>query len=739
MSQFPAIEKLIDRFEPLDLYAEKIAQAKQRLTVHESYQLMALDPSASTVDATPPASDNTGSATSGNPPNGTDTSDSADPNRNAMIPPRASSEVQIPQECDLVLKGGITSGVVYPLAICEIATHYRLKNLGGTSAGAIAAALAAAAELGRTTPGAGFVRLAKIPEIITEADELGRTKLMRLFQPRPRLRVLFNSLLRLINLSSYWQVPEPAQQNSNQGLLQRLGTPLKFRFPLMRMELTFTSIFAMVSSWVFQYLKRPSTWVLFSVGIAFVFVLPLELIAKIVWIPLSAAMITLALMLYDFFEVMPNEHFGMCGGARESKPQAAKPPGATATGAKTPESQVDDDALSDWLHDQLNLAAFGQKRNVPLTFGELWSAPNAANTSVFIADQLRRIDLSLLTTCASHGRSYTLPLNSLNLKLFFHPDDMRRLVPAPVVAWLMRGYTQADARKTVNQDTVYPMPPAADWPVVLAVRMSLSFPVLFSMVRFYTENRQGQFWPIWFTDGGLASNFPIHLYDDPIPPRPTFAINLRGLEQDEKLQANDCLNIEFWKSPANGLTPRLPLIPVRGMPGFFGRVLDSMQNWSDNSLVNLIGYRDRIVHVKLAHDEGGMNLNMNIGTINRLRDRGWAAGRLLVERFADGQSNYWALHRQDRLGIAISGAQQWVQTLARDYNDKVKVEIRANGHTSDETTAAVNGLDRFIEVSRLWEEQGFARWLYTDSELTQISDAGSSVNARVELRNRANE
>src|SRR6185312_14172897 len=61
-------------------------------------------------------------------------------------------------ECDVIMKGGITSGVVYPLAVCELAQKYRFRNIGGTSAGAIAAALTAAAELGRTSPDGGFLR-----------------------------------------------------------------------------------------------------------------------------------------------------------------------------------------------------------------------------------------------------------------------------------------------------------------------------------------------------------------------------------------------------------------------------------------------------------------------------------------------------------------------------------------------------------------------------------------------------
>lgn len=53
---------------------------------------------------------------------------------------------------DLTMRGGATSGVVYLLAVCEVATKFRVRNVGGASAGAIAAAATAAAELGRSDP-----------------------------------------------------------------------------------------------------------------------------------------------------------------------------------------------------------------------------------------------------------------------------------------------------------------------------------------------------------------------------------------------------------------------------------------------------------------------------------------------------------------------------------------------------------------------------------------------------------
>ena len=59
-----------------------------------------------------------------------------------------------PEEvCDLVMKGGVASGVVYPGAILALAKRYRFRNVGGTSAGAIAATVTAAAELGRREGG----------------------------------------------------------------------------------------------------------------------------------------------------------------------------------------------------------------------------------------------------------------------------------------------------------------------------------------------------------------------------------------------------------------------------------------------------------------------------------------------------------------------------------------------------------------------------------------------------------
>lgn len=90
------------------------------------------------------------------------------------------------RKCDLVMKGGITSGVVYPMAVVELAKTYSFQRIGGTSAGAIAAVVTAAAEYGRET--GGFDRVATLP------DELAPT-LFEKFQPTPHLAPLFKVFL----------------------------------------------------------------------------------------------------------------------------------------------------------------------------------------------------------------------------------------------------------------------------------------------------------------------------------------------------------------------------------------------------------------------------------------------------------------------------------------------------------------------------------------------------------------
>jgi predicted acylesterase/phospholipase RssA len=74
-------------------------------------------------------------------------------------------------------------------------------------------------------------------------------------------------------------------------------------------------------------------------------------------------------------------------------------------------------------------------------------------------------------------------------------------------------------------------PEARDFPVLLAARMSHSFPVLFSSISLWAidyanRNEKTKFRRCWFSDGGISSNSPMHLFDSFLPAWPTLGIQL---------------------------------------------------------------------------------------------------------------------------------------------------------------------------------------------------------------------
>ncbi|MDT7782699.1 MAG: hypothetical protein QOF58_1118, partial [Pseudonocardiales bacterium] len=91
--------------------------------------------------------------------------------------------------CDLTMRGGTTSGVVYPLAVASLARHYEFKQIGGASAGAIAAGFTAAAERGRAS--GGFEKLAKLIDWFTSGTGAEQWRLAQLFQPNEKTRALY--------------------------------------------------------------------------------------------------------------------------------------------------------------------------------------------------------------------------------------------------------------------------------------------------------------------------------------------------------------------------------------------------------------------------------------------------------------------------------------------------------------------------------------------------------------------
>src|SRR5439155_17263949 len=109
----------------------------------------------------------------------------------------------------------------YPPAINELKEHYQLRGIGGTSSGAIAAAVAAAAEYCRQQGGGelGFNKLNNLSQELTQPGAL-----RSLFQPSPETKPLFEALLALLRTTQPGSNvgEQPESQEPRLTLLQLL-------------------------------------------------------------------------------------------------------------------------------------------------------------------------------------------------------------------------------------------------------------------------------------------------------------------------------------------------------------------------------------------------------------------------------------------------------------------------------------------------------------------------------------
>jgi predicted acylesterase/phospholipase RssA len=511
-------------------------------------------------------------------------------------------------QCDLVMRGGITSGIVYPRAIAKLAETYDFRSIGGTSAGAIAAAGTAAAAFGAKHGQDHFqTRLKDLPKELAEQKD-GKTVLERLFQPQESTAALFNVLMAGLG------------RDSRLSKIGRVTFALCRNYPLYALLGAVVALSPLLAT----HLSGP----LFLLALV-----PAALF--IVACPAVGA-------LRDLLGTLPENGYGLCGGSRDMKPDEA---------GVLP--------LTDWLHQFFQDVA-NRPLDHPVTFGDLWGNNGDMNAP-------RDIQLVLMTTNITRGISQRFPfLEGSWGQLYFDETELAALFPAPIVTWMKRHAADPRHRDKVHVPKgFHPIPAPPDLPILLGARMSLSFPFLLSAVPLHAANferapENGKF-PLqrcWFSDGGLTSNFPIHFFDAPIPRWPTFGINLMPdtvetmeiHETDESLERVSGIGAEaepriraqgegwdkVWMPSTNstGISSAARFNMFKDLGGFFNALFDTARNWADTELMATPGYRDRIVHVKLAENEGGLNLNMPPALITKLGVRGERAGELLAGRFA---------------------------------------------------------------------------------------------------------
>lgn len=485
------------------------------------------------------------------------------------------------RECDLIMKGGITSGVVYPFAITELAKTYRLRGVGGSSAGAIAAVLAAAAEYRRQmSPDKqdvdGFKEIERI------AEELAND-MTSLLQPTEEFDALFSLLLEI------------AKDNDAEASPRWLRA-LRPAVNLLKKPLLVGGLLAAMGI--------AAAWLVGSNGL-FAAVL-------VAGIALSA-WLSFRKMAGLLLEELPRHDYGMLSGKTQIR--------------KGPKLQP---ALTDWLADKIDIVAgnLGPEDEPmrPLTIGDLEAAG---------------INLAAMTTDLTSQRPYQLPLRSAHH--FFSKREAEVLFPGRVVAYLIGDSTPEDGHAEEGPDDLYPMPIGADFPVLLVARLSLSFPVLIQAVPLWrkdwqlktAEEEHGVWRRCLFSDGGISSNMPVHLFDTWLPQRPTFAIALG--DWDERRHGDE--RVHLSERPRQSTS--LPTPQIGSMGAFLYAILNTAKDWQDTLQTRLPGFAERIVEVRLdARSEGGMNLTMRPEVVNRLSELGREAGRKLGEEF-DFDENRW--------------------------------------------------------------------------------------------------
>jgi len=582
--------------------------------------------------------------------------------------------------CDIVMEGGVTSGIIYASAVAELAKSYRFSSIGGSSIGAFAAALTAAAEYSRRRgSNAGFKLMATLPTELADEDDQNETRLLRMFRPQDGTRRLFNIFLASLD-----------RKSTLSRLVGGLTEAIRQYWHDVLLALVATAVLLLSGPLVLTWLAGNSpppygfglrlvglgSWVL-ALLIALVFALALTLILRIAW---------------DFrCELVPNG-FGLCRGWSE-------------------EERMDSPDLAGFLHASIQLAA-GRNPidDQPLTFADLRDAPGRATNLLgqpSVGDAPPSINLQVYSTNLAHGRPYRFPLDAADDmgRLFFRVDELKAYFPQPILNHLVgyalpyRPKTSSDPDPSVDTEQYLELP-TDQLPIVVAARLAMSFPLLISAVPLWAIDyeapigRRG-FAQCWMSDGGLCSNFPIHLFDSFVPKWPTFGI---ALQNRGKYRPDQRVWLPEKHYEGRGDTwDRFAETkqPLGRLAGFLVSLWLAAWHWNDTTMMRMPGVRDRVVRIFLEEGEGGVNIKMSKQAIDALTQRyGKPAAQAFVRKFAEDGSPGWPEHRWVRFNRLLIALRQQIEgfKFAADldrYTQPLSADIKES-----RTTAPLRGSSR---------------------------------------------
>jgi hypothetical protein len=381
------------------------------------------------------------------------------------------------KECDIVMKGGITSGVVYPAAVLQLKEDYRFVNVGGASAGAIAAVVTAAAEYRRQTDRSedGFAVLDGVMDELTQSGFVEN-----LFQPTAATRPLYEALIASLKSA----IPPTDGDRPRRAGGKRWGS-LRKVVPVLRVlwrqqrrtRLVWALIGAAVwglvllAGWGLGLVADPDAWGWPAILGAVIGLLVAIGVGSVVGFLRGTSMTA-----RQVYAALNKNGFGMCPGRPQPGFQG-KP------------------VLTDWLYERIQACA-GPTLTRPLTFGDL---------------KQKGIHLETITTDLTLARPVRIPFEFE--QYLFRPSELRAIFPDEVVNYMIDSSAPVDRRPGPQTDEarLVKMPAAQDMPLVVFARLSLSFPVLLTAVRLYsTDPARPESEPRshWLSDGGLAATSP---------------------------------------------------------------------------------------------------------------------------------------------------------------------------------------------------------------------------------------
>lgn len=606
-------------------------------------------------------------------------------------------------EVDLVMQGGVSSGVVYPGALTELGRAFRFRRIGGTSAGAIAASLLAAAEYRRQVltarqaqgeavdlqePFGHLTALGRrLGAPLNPADSDGPRVLEGLFEPDTETAPLYR--VGRAALAADWDGA------ARHGVTWLAGVPGFEEAAGHVLDSRLSALLPAWPAWLTPLLgparparplaARAAVWLgLGALGFVGV-VVSAFLLARLL-LPEAASLVLalvlpLALLAWGVrraalrVQRRAGRVLGTLGPAvRRVAPQLLGTLTRNNFGLSSGWGGGQFTHLTPFMHREIQALA-GEPGGI-LTFGHL---------------RTQDIELKLITSCLSRRRPYVLPLDQRSddvRNLYFRPSEWLGFFPSEVVAHLVRHSERAYVDQGVAEPgswdawTYYRLPPEESLPVLVAMRLSMSFPVLFTTVPLYyvkvgnagnpqyrecrsarrtatgltVSTRPVRVSKLVFSDGGLTSNFPLMLFDDPVSPRPLLALNLQYRPEDQE-------------AFLAGEHPWVPFnTPIESFPSFASGLLATAQQWFDQSMLALPGYGERMVSITLPDGTGGLNLGMDRAKIEFLIRKGAQAGQKLRDRFEHGST--------DPFGAAALEADHW-RNVTPDLGELLEAYVAA--------------------------------------------------------------